>query len=514
MNATTETDVRLGILNTLLTTPHRDLASIHPIHQQMIQQDPLFYGRLAAWYDQNGDVRDHKELFVVNLCLSNFEGHRDEGLALARELPPYQLTRVVDFIHGRKDNKAPAQERKKGVKRVAGTVTTKPAKVLTSYGLFRKVPDSLRTEVSRYLAEREADNDYFDATVLNARRHLQRLYSVLHIKPGERADQILFKRNPPADSKLADLKVLANTTTPADQAKMIIEKRIPYRIAATVISAMTPAVILALVEVMSPQELLNNMGSLQKRGALDNPTIKEAIDAKLKVAQKSKRVAALKTGSAISAAGLTGETKEALEKIADKQIKAKGRIRVPTAIFIDKSTSQTTSIEVGKRIASMVSAIMDDGVPLYCYAFDTMPMEIKSQGTDLASWERALTGIRPHGNTCCGAGLVALHRGNHRVEKIVIISDGGENQQPLFCTAYQAYCKLTGLEPEVVFVRVPGDQDVLTRNCKTAGVNMDAWDFKGDLFSLPNLIPLITKSSKIDLLMSILEFPIPKRKAS
>src|SRR5262249_41653465 len=61
--ANTEQDLRLGILNTLLTTPHRKLDQIWPIHQEMAQKDPRFYVRLAAWYSDHGDVRDHKEMF-------------------------------------------------------------------------------------------------------------------------------------------------------------------------------------------------------------------------------------------------------------------------------------------------------------------------------------------------------------------------------------------------------------------------------------------------------------------
>src|SRR6476659_1494947 len=103
-NTTTnpEQDLRLQLLNTLLTTPHRKLEEIHPVHAQMVQSDPRFYVRLAAWYNQAGDVRDHKEMFVVTLVLSDFAGHRDVGLAMLRELPPYQVVRVFDFIHGRK----------------------------------------------------------------------------------------------------------------------------------------------------------------------------------------------------------------------------------------------------------------------------------------------------------------------------------------------------------------------------------------------------------------------------
>src|SRR5687767_1935166 len=102
MTTTPEQDQRLALLNTLLTTPHRKLDQIHPVHAEMVKQDPRFYVRLGAWYDDHGDVRDHKEMFAVTLILSDFPGHRDVGLAMLREMPPYQVVRVLDFIHGRK----------------------------------------------------------------------------------------------------------------------------------------------------------------------------------------------------------------------------------------------------------------------------------------------------------------------------------------------------------------------------------------------------------------------------
>src|SRR6185295_18559865 len=102
---TPEQDLRLELLNTLLTTPHRKLEKIWPVHAQMAEKDPRFYVRMAAWYNDNGDVRDHKEMFAITLILSDFEGHRDAGLAFLREMPPYQVVRVLDFIHGRKTTK-------------------------------------------------------------------------------------------------------------------------------------------------------------------------------------------------------------------------------------------------------------------------------------------------------------------------------------------------------------------------------------------------------------------------
>ena len=116
MVMTAEEDLRLEIFNTLLTTPHRDLDQVRAIHRDMVEIDPLFYVRLAAWYAEHGDVRDHHEMFIVTLALSAFEGHRDVGLALLRQLPPYQVARVVDYIHGKSETKkvriAPKETRK------------------------------------------------------------------------------------------------------------------------------------------------------------------------------------------------------------------------------------------------------------------------------------------------------------------------------------------------------------------------------------------------------------------
>ena len=171
--ATNEQDQRLGILNTLLTTPHRDLQGFYPVHKQMMQQDPLFYGHLAAWYTATGEIRDHKEMFIVNLCLSDFEGHRDAGLAMLRDLPPYQVGRVVDFISGKKVKKRVQQTTGYG-RRARTTTTVREEK----QGLFQNIPRSMRTEVIRYMREREEDPGWFDSCVLTARKHMKRLYAL------------------------------------------------------------------------------------------------------------------------------------------------------------------------------------------------------------------------------------------------------------------------------------------------------------------------------------------------
>lgn len=507
-----EVDQRLQMLNSLLTTPHRELSKVHSVHSTLIEQDPLFYQHLAAWYSATGEIRDHKEVFIINLCLSKFDGHRDIGLAMLRELPPYQVQRVFDFIHGRviKKYKTTKTGRGKSVKTTSTAYTEK-------VGLFQNVPRSMVTEITRYLKEREAEPDWFDSVAMTFRKSIKRLYSVLHIKPSDRAQAIVFEGTPPPDSSLAAIKELRKASTPTDQARTIIEHKIPYRVASTIVSAMTPTVILALIEVMSDQELINNMGSLQKRGVMSNADIKDVIVKRLEKAKKSKRVSALKATEAAKAAGVSEDLQESLKSVANTQIKDKGRIDRSTALIVDKSGSMKQGIEVGKQMAAMISAIMGDGVPFYCYAFDTMAIDVgkKAKGTDLASWETAFKGIIANGGTSCGSPLVTLRLLKQPVEQIVMITDEGETTPPAFLKAYQEYCEALNVQPNVIILRCGDSRKTeITDKLRRADVEVDAYDFNGDYYSLPGLIQYLTRPSKLELLMEIMNYPLPTRKAS
>jgi hypothetical protein len=508
--ATNEQDLRLSILNTLLTTPHRDLAAIWPVHQEMAARDPRFYVRLAAWYSDHGDVRDHKEMFIIALAVSDFPGHRDVGLALLRGLPPYQVGRVLDFIHGRKTTKTVRAAAGKGKKGKQNAEPAEPQKVVQEFGLFRNVPRALRTEVERYLREREADPDWFDSSVLTARKAIKRLYALLHVRPGARAQQVLFEEQPPEGSKLFALKELARASTPDEQARAIRAHRVPYRVAATVVTQMTPPVLLALVEVMSPQEVINNLAALKRRGAFDHPDLKALIERKLDEAKGGARVSAFKAEEAMKAADLSEDVRQKLEQVADTQIKAKGRITRPTALLIDKSGSMEVAIELGKRIGAMVSAVCE--APLFVYAFDTMAYPIEPDGADMAAWEKALQGIAAGGGTSCGVALEYLIRKRQYVEQFILVTDEGENTPPLFVDSLKRYRAELKADPNVCFVRTPGATTQLEEQCRKEGILCDAFQFTGDYYALPNLVPLLARPSKLDLLMEIMEYPLPVRK--
>lgn len=496
----TEVDLRLSMLNSLLTCPHRKLGLVHPLHAEMVKQDPRFYVRLAAWYADHGDVRDHKEMFVVTLALSDFPGHRDVGLAMLRDLPPYQVGRVVDFIHGTMED--------------VKTEVVGPKKEMTTVsidvGLQRNIPRSLKTEVVRYLREREADAEWFDSTAITARKTLKRLYALLHVKPAPRAQQVLFDEVPPAGSKLAGLKELAHAETPDEQAKLIAAFDVPFRVAVGLVKTVTPKVLSALVGRMSPQEVINNLDMLRKRGAFEDASVKALVEQKLDAAKTATRVSAFKTEKALEAVPVSAEMKARLEAVADAQVKARGRIARPTALLIDKSGSMSQAIEIGKRLGSLLAAVADKD--LFVYAFDSIAYPVESAGTELAAWERALTGITAGGNTSVGVAVEMLRRKKQYVEQIVIVTDEGENAEPRFVLALQKYREELKADPAVCFVKVTGATSQLEDECKKAGITADAYQFNGDYYALPNLVPLLARPSKLDLLQEILEYPLPARR--
>ena len=471
----TERDLRLDMLNSLLTTPHRQLERVAELHKTMVQSDPIFYGHLAVWYQRNGDVRDHKEVFIGNLLTSALTEHRDAGFVLLQKFPPYQVARIVDFM-----------------KQHQG-----------------KMPRSARTAVCRYLKKREQNSEFFDRAALRGRKAMKHLYATLHIKPSERADAVLFKGKPPADSLAFTLKQLAKAATPAEQAQKIVEHNIPYTVAIGAVKQLTPTVLVALIDAMTPQEVINNLKSLQARGAMNNPEVKALIDGKLEQAQSDSRISALKSRVAADVTQLDAETKARLECVMNEQVKKRGKITKPTALLVDKSSSMESAIEIGKQIAALISGVTE--ADLFVYAFDTMPYPVKAKGNQLSNWEKAFRHLSAGGATSIGCGLEAMRLKKQVVEQIILVTDQGENSAPYFVDTFDAYCQELSVKPNIIIVKVGYSYDWMERKLKQKQLQVDTLEFKGDYYSLPNLIPLLSRPSRLELLMEILEMPLPMR---
>jgi hypothetical protein len=198
-----------------------------------------------------------------------------------------------------------------------------------------------------------------------------------------------------------------------------------------------------------------------------------------------------------------------LSAVTDAQVKAKGRIKRPTALLVDKSGSLEQAIEVGKRLAAMLAAIAEEA--LFVYAFDTAAFALNVEVNTVGDWERAFAPIRADGGTSLGAPLAVMRKHRQLVEQIVVVTDEEENSSPRFVDELMHYRRELACQPSVVFVKVGHASEQVEKLMKQAGLDYQTFAFNGDYYSLPNLIPFLTRPSRLELLMEILETPLPKR---
>ena len=478
--AVAERDVRVQVLNSFLTTPHGALEELALVHMGALERDPLFYAHLALWYLDEGEVRDHKTLFVAHLLTCEYDEFREAGWVLLQRLAPFEVARVLDHA-----------------KRVIG-----------------KAPRVLRSAVAHYLREREANPRQFDGAALRARKDLKHLYASLRLKPGPRAQAILFDERPPEDSPLAALKRLAQAESADEQARIILESRIPYLTAIGAVRHVTPALLVALIAAMSPQEVINSLAALKRRGAMDDPEVKALIEQKLEAAGADRRVSTMKAKRALAAADLDAETERVLTEVTDRRVAEKVRITRPTALFVDKSSSMSEAIEVAKQLAALVGAVVD--ADFRVYAFDTAAFELRSGVADgqrpaLSDWERAFKFIKANGGTSIGAPLAKLRADGVYVEQLVLVTDEGENTPPHFRDAYAEYAAALGVAPSVVVVHVGTPDRYFGRGLQERGIAVTRYEFRGDYYSLPNLLPLLARPSSAALVDLIMARELPRR---
>lgn len=113
-----------------------------------------------------------------------------------------------------------------------------------------------------------------------------------------------------------------------------------------------------------------------------------------------------------------------------------------------------------------------------------------------------------------GCALRYLSAKGKVVDSIVVITDGGENSAPMFTNEYQSYEKKFGVRPNVVVIHVGGRDGTFTGNLKRAGIEYDTYTpAGGDYYALPGLIPLLAKTSKLDLVIEIMDTPLISRGA-
>lgn len=489
MNAILESGLtKQRIVSELTKSKHGDLKSYEVLAATAARTEGEFFAHLISWNQKHGQIRDSKiALPVLSLTAPEFDGELAENsVAHLALLDPISLERAFRF----------SREVKVPRRKMEGLVT-------------------------RYLRVREENYPRWERAALQHRDAMRALYALSRTKPATDAlNACLFGRNldkspahPPAGS-LFDVVRKLKDMTPQEAAGTIMRRRVPFLVAQGAMGSRMkdPDVLLALIRAMSPAELVNNTATLKRFGIDQNPVLRSAYAEGLSkvsdVNAKGPKAATLKTTRAAEALEKAGDQKAAqqLRGAQEKQLDAKG-VEGDWLVLGDKSSSMNQSIELARQISSTLARMVKGRVHLVF--FDSMPYYVDVTGKTYDEILKQTSRVTANGMTGAGCGLWALVDKGVRVDGIAIVSDGGENQTPAFCQAYQYYEKKMGESPPVYLYHVPGERNGLSPNCAAAGVDVQVFeiDSQTDYYSIPNLV-LTMNTRRYGLVEQIMDEPL------
>jgi hypothetical protein len=358
---------------------------------------------------------------------------------------------------------------------------------LTARG--RKILNKLTAD---YLRNLEANTKMWDRTAVQHRRTLKELYALTHTKPSARAQRVLFKNNYPPGSifeKISKLKDMA----PVEAAGTIIENRVPFLVAMGALGSKVKDqdLVLALIERMSPTELVTNVKMLEKMGVKTVPALKSAFEDALERASKSKK-GTLKTTRAAEVV-VDEVVKAKLQSLQEKQLQVIGGVDGNWVILADKSGSMSEAIETARQVAGILAKMVKGQVSLIF--FDTAPRFFDVTGKTYEQIKAITKGVSANGGTSIGCGLQSAIEYKVECDGIAVVSDAQENAAPYFWDVYKKFCEKTGTEVPVYLYRCDiamtgyADDD-LAKSAQKRRVDLQEFNLgnKVDFYSLPNLV--------------------------
>lgn len=472
---TTELSAKKELLRSLMKCPHRKLEDTIPLFSNALNRDPFFAGKCfyGLTLEELNRIRDLAESAIAFLLTSPHSIHREAGRVCFQGLEPYRAFRVAEFIR-----------------------------------LQLKPNRQVRGAVGGYLRTLEMDRKRFDGAVKVARHSLHKMYEHYHVHPSARAQAIIFERCVP-EGEIDPVKLLREAETAEDQAKVIIDHRIPYRQATSVLKGITPAVWVALIEVMSPAEAMNTRAAIERSGILHDPDIRRLYEAKLRKVTGDKRAATSTITERKSVKGRDERLDRILSQARQEKIDRGARITVDTMIAVDCSGSMEMAIEAAKKICPHIASLCDATLKIYCFNEAAWPLEYGKGSFE--DFQQAFSLIRADGMTSLGSALKQAIDGGFTPEQAIYITDQEENRRPQLVDVFRS----SGQEIRFVFVNV--GQHGVAGDLEGAGAEVTEYDVDvsvsdvGWYAALDNITPLLTKGGYSQLVEQIMALELPRR---
>lgn len=484
---------RNQIIQELTRSPHGKYDEYLPVCKVAASEEPEFLAHLIAWNRINGQIRDSKvALPVITLIAKDFKDElADNSLAHLATLDPRNLVKACDF---------------------AATLKVKEKKGADK-GLFEK----LRPMVASYLRARESNFSRWEANAVQHRESLRGLYARFHVKPGTEFQNIVlfgrkFDKTKAAMPKGSVFEAIAKLKdmSPDEAGRTIVERKIPFLVAVGAMGGKLKdePVLLAVLQAMSPSELVTNTKMLEKLGVKSTPALRAAFEAGLKKVAASKSLT-LKTTQAAEAVE-DEQIREKLRGAQEKQIKAAGTVDGNWLLLVDRSPSMRPAVEFGRHLGSTLAKFVSGKV--HIVFFDGTPYKhVEATGMDYDKLLAATARIDAGGSaTSIGCGLqYALEKGLD-FDAIAIVSDGGENCSPYFHKVLPVANEKMGKDLPVYLYLLRGESaDAFSSYMRNAGQDFQAFNLTGgfDYYSLPNIVQTM-RTQRYGLVDQIMDTPL------
>lgn len=442
--------------------------------QAAVKADEEFFAHLIAWNNAKGEIKDSKIVLPLFALGTEIPEFKSNGMALLGMLDPRSLRRAVSFA---REAKLPG--RRKAM-----------AKVMT-----------------RYLQKLESNMGKWERAFIQHRDSIFTLYGWSRLKASPRAGAML-RGEFAAGSDLAIIRDL-HKMTDQEAAAQITERKIPFLVAKVAMGKRFKEtdVLMALIERMSPAELVANMRELERAGVSKVPALRGALDAALAKASTKKATTMLRTSKAADAME-DSALKEKLRGLQEKQINKSAGIEGDWLILADKSGSMNIAIESARHIAAALTRFVKGNVTLVF--FDNSPRVMDVTGKSYDDIAKLTKYVTPGGGTSIGCGLAWALENKKVYNGIAVISDGGENGLPGFAPTYKKYSAQFDIEPPIYFYVVKGsDGNMFSRNLHNAGIDVQEFDLLNgvDYVALPQLVQTM-RTSRYGLIDEIMATPL------
>lgn len=501
---------RQRLYQQLMTITHRNYTPIVGEFATALHRDPDFTSRMMAYLAMGGTkIRDQVDAAIITLLQAppQYPEYREAGRCLLvgsdvydiepdniRGIDPFRIFRIEWHMrspyavqhNGATVARFPHEKyAQRALPKIARRLSTKdttvdPSSLSVSHDNdHRKSPRLMASIMQDYLLMLENSPQRFDGVALDNRRAMKSAYKYHHIKMGKRAKSILIDEDYPADSKLAALRAIANSTNPREKLELVKQYKIGYRVLQSVLDSSTASRII-LVEAMSPTEALNARSWMESSGLLSIPEVRDAYLAK--VANATKSVASADHRK--SAQGGDAEVQAAINTAKERSVRLAARIEGCTDIYIDKSYSMHAAIEVAPMFAQRLFPLCDDAA-MFLFNDSAQEAKVVNTGNPLADTQTALRGTRAGGGTLFAKPFaLSLHMGR-RPQRIAMLTDGGDNRRGTdFVAAVQRYSSDTGIYPQFTMIHFDGDTDCITDKLQNAGYEIDKFHWEGDYYLL------------------------------